>query len=180
LREDEGKQVRTYQFLSIKPLLAVVNVSEARLDGSGLEALRELAERKGIEILPFCAPLKAEIARLDAAAQTAFLGDYGLSEPARIRALQAAFRTLRLISFFTVGEDEVRAWPIREGTRAQVAAGKIHSDLERGFIRAETVASDALLASGSWSKCRENATLRLEGKDYIVHDGDVLNIRFSA
>jgi len=180
LREDEDKLLRTYQFLSLKPILVVANVSEDRLSGEGLEGLRALAERKGIELLPFCAPLEAEIAQLDVPAQESFLKDYGLSEPARVRALQAAYRTLRLISFFTVGEDEVRAWPIRENTRAQAAAGKIHSDLERGFIRAETVASDALLATGSLSKCRENATLRLEGKEYIVRDGDVLNIRFSA
>jgi hypothetical protein len=180
LREDEEKQVRTYQFLSLKPLLAVVNVSEDRISGAEDADLRALADRKGVELLPFCAPLEAEIAQLDASAQAAFLGDYGLKEPARDRVLRAAYRTLRMISFFTVGEDEVRAWPIREGTRAQAAAGKIHSDLERGFIRAETVASDALLAAGSVAKCRDNATLRLEGKEYIVRDGEVLNIRFSA
>lgn len=179
-REDEQKLLRAYQFLSLKPILVAANVAEDRLDGSELDEARDLAARRGLQFLPFCAPLEAEIAQLEPDAQEAFLKDYGLKDPARVRALQAAFRTLRLSSFFTVGEDEVRAWPIREGIRAQAAAGKIHSDLERGFIRAETVASDALLASGSWARCRENATLRLEGKDYIVCDGDVLNIRFSA
>ncbi|MDZ4197793.1 MAG: redox-regulated ATPase YchF, partial [Kiritimatiellia bacterium] len=117
-REDEDKLLRTYQFLSLKPILAVANVSESQLDGSGLEPLRKLAAEKQLDLLPFCAPLEAEIAQLQSGEQSAFLADYGLTEPARVRALQAAYRTLKLISFFTVGEDEVRAWPIRDGTRA--------------------------------------------------------------
>lgn len=180
LREDEEKLVRTYQFLSIKPILAVANVSEAGLDGRGLDALRAAAAEKALELLVFCAPLEADIAQLDAAAQAEFLKDYGLTEPARVRLIQTAYRVLRLHSFFTVGEDEVRAWTISEGTCAQRAAGKIHTDLERGFIRAETVAFEDLQAAGTWAKCRDNATLRLEGKEYVVRDADVINFRFSV
>ena len=180
LRDDEEKILRTYQFLSQKPILAVANVSEDRLGGQGLEAMAAAAKARAVEMLAFCAPLETEIAGLDAEAQPEFLKDYGLSEPARIRLIHAAYRTLRLISFFTVGEDEVRAWTITEGTHAQAAAGKIHSDIERGFIRAETVASEELLKSGSLSKCREAATLRVEGKEYVVRDGEVMNFRFSV
>ncbi len=180
LREDEDKLLRTYQFLSQKPVLIVANISEDALSEGTPKPLREMAESQGLEALPFCATLETELARLDAATQADFLGDYGLAEPGRDRLLQSAYRSLRLISFFTVGEDEVRAWPVREGTTALAAAGKVHSDIERGFIRAETVACDELLKTGSWSKCRETGALRLEGKEYKVRDGDVMHFRFSA
>lgn len=180
LREDEEKLLRTYQFLSQKPLVVVANIGEGLLNAGAPAPLRAWAAGRGIEVLPFCAPLEGEIAQLDEAAQAEFLKDYGIAEPARVRLIQSAYRALRLISFFTVGEDEVRAWPIREGASAQIAAGKIHSDIERGFIRAETVAHDLLLAAGSWSKCREQGILRLEGKEYAVRDGDVINFRFNA
>ena len=134
----------------------------------------------GTELLFFCAPLEAEIAGLDAGAQADFLKDYGLTEPARIRLIQGSYRVLSLISFFTVGEDEVRAWTIRRGAPAQAAAGKIHSDIERGFIRAETVFCEDLLAAGSLAACREKGTFRLEGKGYEVKDGDVIDFRFNA
>jgi hypothetical protein len=180
MRDDEEKILRTYQFLSQKPLLVVANISEDRIRTGGLEALDAAAKERGLEVLQFCATLEAEIATLDPAAQVEFLKDYGLAEPARIRLLHAAYKALRLISFFTVGEDEVRAWTIDEGTHAQAAAGKIHTDIERGFIRAETVASDELLKQGALAKCREHGTLRLEGKEYIVRDGEVLHFRFSV
>jgi hypothetical protein len=180
MRDDEEKILRTYQFLSQKPLLVVANISEDRIRSGGLESLDAAAKERGLEVLQFCATLEAEIATLDPAAQVEFLKDYGLAEPARIRLLHAAYKALRLISFFTVGEDEVRAWTIHEGTHAQAAAGKIHTDIERGFIRAETVASDELLRQGTLAKCREHGTLRLEGKEYIVRDGEVLHFRFSV
>ena len=131
-------------------------------------------------MLVFCAPLEAEIATLDPEAQTGFLKDYGIAEPARVRLVQAAYRLLDLISFFTIGPDEVRAWTIHRGTLAPQAAGKVHSDIERGFIRAETVAWEPLLRLKSHAACREQALLRLEGKQYIVQDGDVIDFRFNA
>jgi len=180
LRDDEEKLLRTYQFLSRKPLLVVANIAEERIREGGLEPLRTAAAARGIELLQFCAPLEAEIAALDPEAQAEFLKDYGLEEPARVRLIHSAYTALKLISFFTVGEDEVRAWTIADGTCARVAAGKIHTDIERGFIRAETVGSAELLAEGALSKCRDKGTLRLEGKDYIVRDGEVLHFRFSV
>ena len=180
LSADDEKRVSSFRFLSQKRVFVIANVSEQHLDGSGLEALTTAAKKGGMEVLHFCAPLEAEIAGLEPAAQAEFLKDYGLGEPARIRLIQGAYRILDLIAFFTVGEDEVRAWTIRRGTSAQVAAGKIHSDIERGFIRAETVASADLLAAGSIAACREKGQLRLEGKVYEVKDGDVIDFRFNA
>ena len=180
LTPDEEKIIASFRFLSRKPLLVVANVSENRLDGSGLEGVQKAATAQGAGLLTFCASLEAEIAGLAPEAQSEFLKDYGISEPARIRLIQSAYRLLDLVSFFTVGEDEVRAWTIRRGTKAQTAAGKIHSDIERGFIRAETVASEELLKTQSWNACRDNATLRLEGKEYEVKDGEVINFRFNA
>ncbi len=177
---EEEKTLRTFQFLSLKPVMAIANVSENHIDGSGLDALKAGAAKHQLDVLAFCAPLEAEMAQLDAEAQAAFLKDYGLSEPARIRLIQAAYRLLNLISFFTVGEDEVRAWTIRKGTQALAAAGKIHTDLERGFIRAEVVPCPELLKTRSLAACQKNATLRLEGKTYEVQDGDVMHIRFNA
>lgn len=180
LTEDEDKAIRTFQFLSRKPLLAVANTAEARSGGPDLGPLEAYVAERSLVLLRLCAPLEAEIAQLDAGAQAEFLKDYGLEEPARNRLIQSAYRALRLISFFTVGEDEVRAWTLREGDPAKTAAGKIHSDIERGFIRAETVEAETLLAAGAWARCREQGTLRLEGKTYPVKDGDVINFRFSA
>jgi hypothetical protein len=177
---DEEKSLRTFQFLSLKPVMAIANVAENKLDGSGLEPLNQVAAKHKLEVMIFCAPLEAEMAQLDAEAQSAFLKDYGLNEPARIRLIVAAYRLLNLISFFTVGEDEVRAWTIRNGTPAVNAAGKIHTDLERGFIRAEVVRCEELLKTRSMAACQKNATLRLEGKTYEVQDGDVMHIRHNA
>jgi len=177
---EEEKMLRTFQFLTMKPVLAVANVSEDRLDGAGLDPLREACAKDRVDLMVFCGALEAEMAQLDPDAQEAFLKDYGLSEPARTRLIQAAYKLMDLVSFFTVGEDEVRAWTIRRGTPAVSAAGKIHTDLEKGFIRAEVVNWDELLKAGSLSACQKNATLRLEGKSYGVQDGDVMHIRFNA
>ena len=180
LGSEEEKALRSFQFLSQKPLLVVANVSENNLAGDNLGTLLDLARKMSSDVLVFCAPLEAEMAQLDEEAQAEFLKEYGLSEPARTRLIKAAYRLLDLISFFTVGEDEVRAWTIRRGTSALEAAGKIHTDLQRGFIRAEVVPCQALLSAGSWAACQKNAMLRLEGKGYVVQDGDVMHIRFST
>lgn len=180
LGEEEWKKVSSFCFLSQKKALVIANTAEGDPLGKGCGALAAACEAKGLRMLAFCAPLEAEIAGLPEADQAGFLADYGLEEPARDRLIQEAYRTLRLISFFTVGEDEVRAWTLHEGDDAVTAAGKIHTDLARGFIRAETVRCEELIAKGSHAACREAGTLRLEGKGYVVQDGDVIEIRANA
>ena len=131
-------------------------------------------------LCPIAANIEAEMAELPAEDARAFMDDLGLKEPGLDRVIQTSYTLLGLISFLTAGEDECRAWTIRRGTKAQQAAGTIHSDIERGFIRAEVVAFEDLVAAGSIAACRERATLRLEGKDYLVQDGDVINFRFNV
>ncbi len=130
--------------------------------------------------IKLCARLEAELAQLSGDDQKTFLEEYGLTEPVRGRFLRACMNAIGLISFLTCGEDESRAWPIRQGTHAVDAAGTIHSDLARGFIRAETVAYEDLEAAGDMKTARSQGKVRLEGKDYVVKDGDILNIRFSV
>lgn len=180
LSADEQKLVASFCFLSQKRVLAIANVGDGDPAGAGCGALRAACAEKGIDLLAFCAPLEAEIAALPPADQAGFLKDYGLAEPARTRLIQAAYHTLNLISFFTVGEDEVRAWTIRRGDHAVTAAGKIHTDLARGFIRAETVSAEILIEKKTHAACREAGLLRLEGKNYVVQDGDVIEIRANA
>jgi ribosome-binding ATPase len=180
LSADESKVISSFCFLSQKRLLVVANTGDDDPSGARCEALREACAGLGLELLAFCAPLEAEIAALPTDDQAGFLADYGLTEPARNRLIQTAYRTLDLISFFTVGEDEVRAWTIRRGDNAVTAAGKIHTDLARGFIRAETVDSATLIEKKTLAACREAGVLRLEGKAYVVRDGDVIEIRASV
>jgi GTP-binding protein YchF len=184
LGDDERRKLRHYSFLSEKPLLLAVNLGEdrvrdaaARLEASGLRAF---AARPQVGLVPVSAPIEAEMAQLSAEDAAAFREDLGLQEPGLDRVIRTSYQLLGLISFLTAGEDECRAWTIRQGTRAQPAAGEVHSDIERGFIRAEVVAFDDLMRAGSLAACREQATLRLEGKDYLVRDGDVINFRFNV
>ena len=177
LTAEELKRVSSFGFLSQKRLLVVANTGDDDPLGEKCDSLREFCQTKGLDLLAFCAPLEAEIAALPPEDQLGFLKDYGLAESARIRLIQAAYHSLDLISFFTVGPDEVRAWTIRRGDTAVTAAGKIHTDLARGFIRAETVASATLIEKQTLPACREAGLLRLEGKGYVVQDGDVIEIR---
>jgi GTP-binding protein YchF len=176
----EEKELAHFGFLSRRPLLVVLNVSEDAAAEPPPPPVEAAARARGAEVLSLCAAVEAEIAELDPAEQPEFLQSLGLSEPARARFIRAAYRLLDLISFFTVGEDEVRAWPIRRGDRAPRAAGRIHSDLERGFIRAEVVHYDDFVALGSEARARHEGKLRLEGKEYVVKDGDILNVRFAV
>jgi GTP-binding protein YchF len=176
----EEKGLAHLGFLSRQPLLVVVNVPEEAAAAPAPSALEAAARERGAELLPLSAAVEAEIAQLDAAEQPAFLESLGLSEPARARFIRAAYRLLDLVSYFTVGEDEVRAWTIRRGDKAPRAAGRIHSDLERGFIRAEVMHYDDFIALGSESRARHEGKLKVEGKDYVVRDGDLLNIRFAV
>jgi ribosome-binding ATPase len=178
--EAEEKEMGRFAFLSRRPLLVVVNVAEDAAAAPVPPALEAAAAERGSEVLSLCAAVEAEIAELDPSEQPEFLASLGLAEPARARFIRAAYHLLDLISFFTVGEDEVRAWPTRRGDRAPRAAGRIHSDLERGFIRAEVVHYDDFIAVGSEAKARQEGKLRLEGKEYVVKDGDLLNIRFAV
>lgn len=176
----EEKELAHFGFLSRRPMLVAVNVAEDAAAAAPPPGVEAAARERGAEAFALCAAVEAEIADLDPAEQPEFLAALGLAEPARARFIRAAYRLLDLVSFFTVGEDEVRAWPIRRGDRAPRAAGRIHSDLERGFIRAEVVHYDDLVALGSEAKARHAGKLRLEGKEYVVQDGDVLNIRFAV
>ena len=184
LTEEEGRRLRSYSFLSEKPILLVVNLGEDEVkDAAGALArtgLQALGDRPGTALCPVAAPIETEIAQLPPEDARAFLEDLGLAEPGLDRVIRTSYTLLGLVSFLTAGEDECRAWTIRRGTKAQQAAGTIHSDIERGFIRAEVVPFDELVRSGSIAACREKGTLRLEGKDYVVQDGDVVNFRFNV
>lgn len=188
LTGEDLKRLRGFQLLSAKPLLVVINLDEAdiRAVGSDVEraashtGLTAFLSRAATRAVPVCAKIELEIAQLDAADAAAFLADLGLQESGLDRVIRATYDLLGYMSFFTVGEDECRAWSIPRGTVAQVAAGEIHSDIARGFIRAEVVAYDALVSRGSLAACREHGEVRLEGKDYVVQDGDVINFRHAT
>jgi GTP-binding protein YchF len=166
-----------FGFLTSKPLFLVVNTGEKTLPHDDLDAE---ARGAGIEAFVIRGDMEMEIARLDPADQKDFLKDLGLTEPARNRFLRHVYTTLRLVSFFTVGEDECKAWSIREGTPAVGAAGVIHTDLAKGFIRAEVAAWEDVVAAGEFAATRKANKLRLEGRDYVVRDGDVILIRFNV
>ena len=184
LDADAARRLKGFQFLSAKPLLLVVNMDEADLADLTSAAQRAglggLLAGAGTRAVGVCAKIELEIAQLEAADARAFLADLGLQESGLDRVIRASYDLLGYISFFTVGEDECRAWSIPRETPAQLAAGEIHTDIARGFIRAEVVEYGALVARGSLAACREHAELRLEGKDYIVKDGDVINFRFAT
>jgi ribosome-binding ATPase YchF (GTP1/OBG family) len=175
--EDE-RRLRGFQLLSAKPLLIVVNASEDRAAADVADFGIEL--RPAVRAVVVSAPIEQEISQLPPEEQKEFLADLGLSAPSLDRVTRASYDLLGLISFFTVGEDEVRAWTIRRGTPARAAAGAIHSDIERGFIRAEVVRWDDLLRHKTLAACREAALLRLEGKEYVMQDGDVAHFRFNV
>src|SRR5262245_4984893 len=185
LTPDDARAVRGYTFLSQKPILHCVNLDEKAID-DGPKAVEKLglepaAQRPRTRIGWVSAVIEAEVAELAGDEQRAFLAELGLTEPAIHRVLSDCYALLGLVSFFTVGEDEVRAWPIPEGTRAQAAAGTVHSDIERGFIRAEVASYDDLVAvEGSFAELRARGQQRLEGKDYIVRDGEICHFRFNV
>jgi ribosome-binding ATPase len=168
-----------FGFLSRKPLLVLLNQSEEKAAQASDSNYLEELKRRGLEGLALAAKAEMEIAQLDEADRAAFLQEIGIEEPARDRFIRASYGLLDLISFFTAGDDEVRAWPITQGTVARKAAGKIHSDIERGFIRAEVIAYEDFIPLGSEAKCKEAGKLRLEGKDYVVRDGDIVHFRFA-
>lgn len=183
---DDEKRIRGFMFLSQKPILYVLNVNESTNLGEDLEkavqkyGLTELASRRNAGATAICGKVEAELADMSDEEAQEFLSSYGLKESGLTRLIRKTYELLGVISFFTIGEDECRAWTVPKSSRAQAAAGAIHSDLEKHFIRAETIHWDKLLDSGSEANARAKGLLRLEGKDYIVQDGDVLHIRHSG
>ena len=172
--------LRGYGLLTDRPLLVALNRSEQEAANPLPASIARTLEQQRAAGIVLSASVEAEIAAMEKDDQAAFLADLGLSESALARFIRAAYGLLDLISFFTVGEDEVRAWPIKRGTHARQAAGRIHSDLERGFIRAEVTPYDQFIRYGSEHALRDAGHLKLEGKDYVVADGDILNIRFNV
>lgn len=184
LTDDEQKVVKNFDFLTGKPLIVVVNVGENDLaEGDNLAILQPLQQQcqdDGLQLIALCASAEAEVAQLAEDDQREFLDALGIAEPARDRLIRASYAVLGVMSFFTVGEDEVRAWTVPHGANALTAAGRIHSDLARGFIRAEVLAFDDLIAAGTWDAAKAANKLRLEGKEYPVKDGDILHVRFKV
>jgi GTP-binding protein YchF len=182
LPEEEERALRGYAFLSLKPILAVVNVGEEDLQGRDALlpqlGLAELSAKPKTAVAVLCGKLEMEISRLSDEDAKLFLEDAGLAESGMERVIQTSYRLFDLITFFTTDGPEVRAWPVRKGTQAALAAGEIHSDIERGFIRAEVVPASALFEAGSMAAAREHGLLRLEGRDYVVQEGDVIHFRF--
>lgn len=184
--DEEGEALlKEMPLLTKKAVIYAANVSETDF-AEGIEnneyvkALKELAAKEGAEVLPISARIEEEISQLDAEDKQMFLEDMGLEQSGLDRLIAASYRLLGLISYLTAGEPEVRAWTITEGTKAPQAAGKIHSDFERGFIRAETISYDDLIANGSMAAAREKGLVRLEGKEYVVKDGDIILFRFNV
>ena len=179
---EEEKSLRGFQFLTVKPILMVFNIGEEDLgkEDEIKKKFLELKEGKKRELVCISAKLEMEITQLSEEDGEIFRREMGISEAALNKVIRSSYELLGLISFFTVGQHEVRAWTIKQGTHAQAAAGGVHSDMERGFIRAEVVDFETLKNLGSFTKCKNQGLLRLEGKEYIVQDGDVITFRFNV
>ena len=183
--EDEAKILSTVELLTTKPVIYACNMNENDF-ANGIEenkffaAVKKIADAEGSELLPVCAEIEAEISGMEKEEKELFLAEMGLESSGLDRLIVTCYRLLGLISYLTAGKDECRAWTIRQGTKAPGAAGKIHSDFERGFIRAEVIAFDDLVASGSMTAAKEKGLVRSEGKEYVVKDGDIILFRFNV
>jgi hypothetical protein len=181
LSDAERVMIREYHLLTAKPVMYVANVAENGFDNNPhLDAVRKRAEEENAVVVPVCAAIEAEIAQLDPADRKDFLDSLGLEEPGLDRVIRGAYRLLGLLTFFTAGPKEVRAWTVRAGSTAPQAAGAIHTDFERGFIRAEVIAYDDYIAGRGEAGARDAGKLRLEGKEYIAREGDVMHFRFNV
>ena len=183
--EDEEEYFKNLNLLTAKPVIYAANVEEEDLandgaDNAGVQAVREYAKETGSEVFAICAQIEEEISELDDEERQMFLDDLGLKESGLEKLIRASYHLLGLMSFLTSGEDETRAWTIKQGTKAPQAAGKIHTDFERGFIKAEVVNYKDLLENGSLAAAREKGLVRMEGKEYVVQDGDVILFRFNV
>jgi GTP-binding protein YchF len=180
LSPEESQQMDSFQLLARKPILYAVNVSEQDIhrEPPMVQKIRQKAKEEGAEVIVVSGRIEAELMDLSQAEREEYLKQMGLEETGLARLIRAAYRLLELITFFTAGETESRAWTVLKGTRAQTAAGKIHSDIERGFIRAEVMSYEDIVSLGSEAAVKEKGLLRLEGKDYLVKDGDVIYFRF--
>ena len=182
--KDDRAIVETADLLSLKPIIYAANMDEDGFahyeDNKYFQSVRDLAAREGAQVLPICAKLEQDIAELDGEDRAMFLEELGIQESGLDRLIKCSYALLGLISFLTYGEDECRAWTIKNGTKAPQAAGKIHSDIERGFIRAETINFDDMIRCGSVAAAKEKGLLRSEGKEYVVKDGDMIYFRFNV
>ncbi len=181
---DELELIATSELLSLKPIIYAANLDEAGFSEyenvANYKLVADLAAKEGAQVIPVCAQLEAEIAELDGDEKAMFLEDLGIAESGLDRLIKASYDLLGLISYLTSGEEECRAWTITKGTKAPGAAGKIHSDFERGFIRAEIVAFEDLKANGTMAAAKEKGLVRSEGKEYVMHDGDIVVFRFNV
>ena len=181
LDADQKASLREFFLLTIKPTMYIANVDEGGFDNNPhLDAVRELAEAEGAPVVPVCAAIEAEIAELDEEEKAEFLTDLGLDEPGLNRVIRAGYALLGLQTYFTAGPKEVRAWTVKIGATAPQAAGVIHTDFQKGFIRAEVVGYDDFIACNGEQGAKEAGKLRLEGKEYVVQDGDVMHFRFNV
>lgn len=184
LSDDEQDVFKELNLITLKPVLYVLNIAESDMSdpmsNDYVKAAVSQAEKENAKWVPVSAEIEQEVSELDTEEAKVFLADLGETEPGLNRLIRAAYSMLGLINFFTVGEDECRAWTVHEGTKAPKAAGKIHSDIERGFIRAEIVTYDELMKCGSFAAVREKGLLRIEGKDYVIKDGDIAYFRFNV
>jgi GTP-binding protein YchF len=179
LSAEENRVIAGFRFASQIPLLLVLNVAEGDISAEGYPELGEAAFSRGIPLIRLSARIEEEISLLSPEDQTVFLQEMGIHRPARDQLIRGAFEAMDFICFMTMNDEEVRAWTVRRGTVALHAAGKIHSDLEKGFIRAEVIPCDDFLRCGSMAKAKTEGKLRLEGKEYVVQDGDIMQIRFN-
>jgi hypothetical protein len=182
LTQEERLTLRDLHLITAKPVLYVANVAEEDIDGQHpfVGLVRKLAEQEGAEMVTICGKIEAEIAELAPAEKVEFLRELGLPEAGLDRMIHAGYHLLGLITYFTAGVKEVRAWTIPRGTKAPAAAGVIHTDFEKGFIRAEVIAYQDFIAAGGEAGAKEKGLLRLEGKEYVVQDGDVMHFRFNV
>ena len=183
LTDEEKEVIKDAFLLTMKPILYIANISEDEInnadDNENVKKVREYAKSENAEVIPLCVRLEEELSTLDKEDKIEMLHDLGLEESGLDKVIKASYKLLGLMSFLTAGEPEVRAWTIKIGTKAPQAAGKIHSDIERGFIRAEVVSYDDLIREGTMNAVKEKGLMRLEGKDYIMQDGDICHFRFN-